>query len=222
MCKLMFKKLYLSSFGYIVSGLLQVVGRFFHPFMVYGYWNKPTRSFRKLTRLSSTAVLNERNKINIGENCWIWHHTIVDGSNGVSIGDGVQIGAWVGIFTHGSHLSIRLLGKRFIDFDKNNRIGYLRSSVEIGDYTFIASGVSIMPGVKIGKGCIITAGSVVTKDIISYSIASGNPARCVGSTLELDKRYFSNPIVKENYFDTEAMERYLESEKNQRNKAKTN
>lgn len=217
----MLKKLYLSPFGYFVSLVLNIIGRIFRPFMVYGYWNKPTNSFRKLTRVSSTAVLIDKNKIDIGENCWVWHHSIIDGSNGVSIGDGVQIGAWVGIFTHGSHLSIRLLGEKYIDFDKNNRIGYVRSSVEIGDYTFIASGVSIMPGVKIGKGCIITAGSVVTKDIRSYSIASGNPARCVGSTLELDKRYFSNPVVKANYFDTEAMEKHLEDEKERRDKAKT-
>jgi acetyltransferase-like isoleucine patch superfamily enzyme len=209
----MLKMLYLSSFGYFVSVVLRLVGRIFKPFMVYGYWNKPTGSFRKLTRVSSTAVLNSRGKIDIGENCWIWHHTIIDGSNKVKIGNGVQIGAWVGVFTHGSHLAIRLLGDKYVDFDDFDRIGYVRASVEIGDYTFIASGVSIMPGVKIGKGCIITAGAVVSKDVPDYSIASGNPARCVGSTLELDKRYFSNPIVKDSYFDPVAMERYLADEK---------
>jgi acetyltransferase-like isoleucine patch superfamily enzyme len=212
----MLKRIYLSPFGLIISLLLQLFGRVFSPFMVYGYWNQPTRSFRRLTRISSTAVLNYKGKINIGDNCWIWHHSIIDGSNGVKIGEGVQVGAWVGIFTHGSHLAIRLLGDEYVDFDESSRIGYVRGSVEVGDYSFIASSVSIMPGVKIGRGCIITAGAVVTKDIPDYSIASGNPARCVGSTLELDKRYFSNPVVRSSYFDPEAMENYLESEKMRR------
>lgn len=214
----MLKSTYLSPFGFLISGVLRILGRPFRPFMIYGYWNKPTRSFRKLTRISSTAVLNFRSKINIGDNCWIWHHSIIDGSNGVKIGRGVQIGAWVGIFTHGSHLTIRLLGDKYVDFDEGGRIGYVRGSVEVGDYTFIASGVSVMPSVKIGRGCIITAGAVVTKDIPDYSIAAGNPARCVGSTLELDRRYFSNPVIRNSYFDPEAMEKYLTQEKIRRSR----
>lgn len=205
----MYKKIYFSPVGYLISFVQNVFGSLFKPFMVYGYWNRPTRNFRRFTRVSSTAALIERKKIDIAENCWIWHNSIIDGSNGVKIGEGVQIGAWVGIFTHSSHVAIRLLGKKYMEFDKSDRIGYLRASVEIGDYTFIASGVSIMPGVKIGKGCIITAGSVVTKNIPNYSIASGNPAKCIGSTLELDRRYYMNPIVKNNYFDVEAMENFL-------------
>jgi len=216
----MLKFIYLSPFGFFISGILRILGRPFQPFMIYGYWNKPTRSFRKLTRISSTAALNFRSKINIGDNCWIWHHSIIDGSNGVTVGEGVQVGAWVGIFTHGSHLTIRLLGDKYVDFDESSRIGYVRGSVEIGDYTFIASGVTVMPGVNIGRGCIITAGAVVTKDIPDFSIASGNPARCVGSTLELDKRYFSNPVIRSSYFDPEAMEKYLLSEKIRRNRNK--
>lgn len=213
----MLKSIYLSPFGFFISGVLRILGLPFRPFMIYGYWNKPTRSLRRLTRISSSAVLNCRSKIDLGDNCWIWHHSIIDGSNGVKMGEGVQVGAWVGIFTHSSHLTIRLLGDKYVSFDECSRIGYVRGSVEIGDYTFIASSVSVMPGVKIGRGCIITAGAVVTKDIPDYSIASGNPARCVGSTLELDKRYFSNPVVKSSYFDPEAIEKYLENEKIRRN-----
>ncbi len=51
--------------------------------------------------------------------------------------------------------------------------------VVIEDDVWIGTRVIILPGVHIGRGCIIGAGSVVTKDIPSYSIAAGNPARVI-------------------------------------------
>ncbi len=50
-------------------------------------------------------------------------------------------------------------------------------AVEIGNDVWIASRVIILPGVKIGEGAIIGAGSVVTKDVPPYAIAAGNPAK---------------------------------------------
>lgn len=51
--------------------------------------------------------------------------------------------------------------------------------VSIGDGCWIGEKVCILPGVNIGKKCIIGAGSVVTKSIPDYSIAAGNPARVI-------------------------------------------
>lgn len=48
--------------------------------------------------------------------------------------------------------------------------------VSIGDDVWIGARVIILPGVTIGNGCIIGAGSVVTKDIPEYVVAAGNPA----------------------------------------------
>ena len=59
----MLRKIYLSPLGYLISTILQLVGRLHRPFMIYGYWNSPTHSFRKLTRVSSTAVFIDKNKI---------------------------------------------------------------------------------------------------------------------------------------------------------------
>lgn len=50
----------------------------------------------------------------------------------------------------------------------------------IGDYAWIASNSMILPGVRIGKGAIVGAGAVVSKDIPDYSIVVGNPARIIG------------------------------------------
>ncbi len=51
------------------------------------------------------------------------------------------------------------------------------TSVFIGAGTFIGTHSIVLPNVKIGRGCVIGAGSVVTHDIPDYSIAAGSPAR---------------------------------------------
>lgn len=62
------------------------------------------------------------------------------------------------------------------DFGHRERIG----CIEVMDNVYIAIHVQIMPNVRIGRNCLITAGSIVTSDIPENSIASGNPAKPVG------------------------------------------
>lgn len=49
--------------------------------------------------------------------------------------------------------------------------------VLIEDDVWIGARVIILPGVKVGKGSVIGAGSVVTKDVMPYTVVGGNPAR---------------------------------------------
>jgi len=58
--------------------------------------------------------------------------------------------------------------------------------VVIEDNVWIGSSVSILPGVRIGHRAAIGAGSVVTRDIPSYALAAGNPARVI-RYLNMDK-----------------------------------
>lgn len=51
----------------------------------------------------------------------------------------------------------------------------------IGDDVWIGGRVIILPGVQIGSGSIIGAGSVVTKNVEAYQIVAGNPAKVIGS-----------------------------------------
>ena len=51
--------------------------------------------------------------------------------------------------------------------------------VNIGNDVWIGARVTILPGVKIGNGAIIGAGSVVTKDVPDFAIVGGNPARVI-------------------------------------------
>lgn len=52
-----------------------------------------------------------------------------------------------------------------------------RTPTVVGDYSYLGFRVTVLPGVRIGSGCIIGAGSLVTRDIPSGSVAAGNPAR---------------------------------------------
>jgi acetyltransferase-like isoleucine patch superfamily enzyme len=57
----------------------------------------------------------------------------------------------------------------------------------IGENTFIGAGAIVMPGVRIGRECIIGSGSVVTKDIPDNSMAVGNPARVIKTGIHVAK-----------------------------------
>ena len=56
----------------------------------------------------------------------------------------------------------------------------------IGDFTRIGANSTILPGVKIGKNCLIGAGSVVTQDIPDHSVAVGNPAQVIKKITDLE------------------------------------
>jgi maltose O-acetyltransferase len=51
--------------------------------------------------------------------------------------------------------------------------------VTIGEGSWIGARVTILPGVQIGKMCVVGAGSVVTHDVEEYSVVAGNPARLI-------------------------------------------
>ena len=60
----------------------------------------------------------------------------------------------------------------------------------IGENTWIGACAVIVPGVHIGKNCVIVAGSVVTKDIPDGVVAVGNPCRVLRQVSERDRKYF--------------------------------
>ena len=51
--------------------------------------------------------------------------------------------------------------------------------VRIGDKAWLGLRVIILKGVEIGEGAVVAAGSVVTKDVPSWTIAAGNPAKVI-------------------------------------------
>lgn len=107
----------------------------------------------------------------IGKNVRIWSNVQISSAQKMVIGNDVAIAAnsFITDTTH-SYEDIRLA-------PRYNKLKFL-SPVVIGDDTWIGRN-SIISGAKIGKHCVIGAGSMVTKDIPDYCVVVGNPARIV-------------------------------------------
>ncbi len=206
----MFRKIYLSPLGAVISILLNIISVIKKPFMVYGFFNKKNNKFYKNTRISSSAILVNKENIDIRNNVWIGHYSVLDGIGGIRIGEGVNVASHTCIYTHSSQNSIRLLGHKFIEVPADQRPGYIVNGVVIGEYTFIGTSSVILPGTNLGKGCIVGAGSVLKGDFPDYSVIVGNPAKIVNDTREVDQKLFKDGLNFDHYYDKTIMTHWNE------------
>ncbi|HKD97124.1 MAG TPA: CatB-related O-acetyltransferase [Micromonosporaceae bacterium] len=65
-----------------------------------------------------------------------------------------------------------------------------RGDTVVGNNVWLGMGTIVMPGIRIGDGAIVAAGSVVTSDVPPYAIAGGNPAR------EIRRRYTDDEVAE--------------------------
>lgn len=169
--------------------------------MVYGVYNSETHTMQKRCRIASTAIITDRDKLKIGDNVWINHYSRIDAAGGVRIEEGCQIGFGACILSHSTHISIRLMGWCYMEYDAHERAGYIAKQTVIGKYSFIGGGSYILPGVHIGKGCIVGVNSVVTHDIPDYAIVAGSPAKIIGSTEKMDSSFLVDSSIKGMYYN---------------------
>ena len=107
----------------------------------------------------------------IGSDCFFGRLTEIDVSDRVTVGNGVLIAPRVFITDHQHSVA------------KGNQIrlqGCRNSPIVIEDDAWIGTGVTVLPGVQIGRGAVIGAGAVVTKDVPPYEIWAGVPAVKIG------------------------------------------
>lgn len=107
--------------------------------------------------------------IHVGENFYSNHNLIILDGAKVSFGDNVFIGPNCGFYTAGHPL----------DYLRRNEGLEYAKPITIGNNVWFGGGVLVLPGVTIGDNTVIGAGSVVTKDIPSNSLAYGNPCRVI-------------------------------------------
>ena len=107
----------------------------------------------------------------IGKNCKISSHSFI--CSGVTIGDSCFVGHGVMFINDNYPRSINDNG--FLEDENDWKNRFLRT--KIGNNVAIGSNATILGGVKIGEHAIIGAGAVVTKNVDSYAIVVGNPAK---------------------------------------------
>lgn len=67
--------------------------------------------------------------------------------------------------------------------------GVTTAPIVVEDESWIGSNSVVLPGVTIGKHCVVAAGSIVTKDVPPYSVVAGNPARIVKQYVQESKTW---------------------------------
>ncbi len=72
------------------------------------------------------------------------------------------------------------------DFSTRRHGGNYTSQTKIGKNCFVGCAAIILPGVEVGDSVIIGAGAVVTKNVPSFSIVAGNPAKVIKSDIKTD------------------------------------
>lgn len=194
-------KLYFSPLGFIFHLMTYTYATLGGRCLVYGYRDKISHKYLHRCRIASTVCITNKKNFHVEDNVWINHYVRIDATGKVSIGEGCQIGYGACILSHSSHNAIRLMGYKYMEYPFKERAGYIIKPVNIGPYSFIGGGCFILPGVTIGKGCIIGVNSVVTKDIPDYSIVVGSPAHIIGSTKDVDKTLLQSDIKNIYYYE---------------------
>jgi len=127
-------------------------------------WLAPVYQFR--------SSMYRKCGVKVGKNVYIGFLVMMDGEfpEFIEIGDESSIGPGVSIMAHSGASPFH---QRFKIYHE----GPKKVTIERG--VWLAAGSIILPGVTIGEGAIVAAGSVVSRDVPQYTMVAGNPARAV-------------------------------------------
>ena len=122
-------------------------------------------------------------KITIGEWCYIGEGTRIWSQASVAIGNYVLIAHLVDIHDTNSHpidwKERRLDTEAILSGTYRTPTQTVSAPVTIEDDAWIGFKATVMKGVRIGRGAIVSAGAVVTKDVEPWTVVGGNPAKTI-------------------------------------------
>jgi len=121
-------------------------------------------------------------RLSVGEGSLVNRGAYLDNRAGITIGRQVSIAHDTKIYTMGHDVH-------------DDTFATKGQPVRIDDYAVVFAGAMIMPGVHLGEGSVVMAGSVVTKDVPPFRMVGGNPAVDVGErrgkpSYRLDRRFW--------------------------------
>lgn len=111
----------------------------------------------------------------VGKECFIGEYVRIDPGHAdmITLEDHVSIAAGVRLLCHQRDFSNYYVGDDYMD------LGYIVKPIVLKKGCLIGMESFVMPGVTIGEGAIVGAGSLVTKDIPAWTVATGRPAKVV-------------------------------------------
>lgn len=136
--------------------------RIFYPWVVHG---------RNVHVQSSVVIYSPKKICRFGDNVGIGHFCVLN--TDVVFGNDVMLAAHVGLIARDAHRT-DIVGTTMFEGPRGDS-----GLVTVEDDVWIGYGAIVLSGVTIGRGAVVAAGSLVTKDVPAYAFVMGMPARVV-------------------------------------------
>jgi len=153
-------------------------------------------------RFGPNSVFSDHSLIKIGDNVFVGDYSVINTVVPVTIGNNVMFGPEVMII--GGDHNFSVVGKNMRDV----KTGGVNLPIVLEDDVWVGSRSIILKGVKIGEGCVVGAGALVTKSLPPYSVCLGapcKPVKCRFSQKDLIKHL---SIMKSKYSFDDVKEAY--------------
>lgn len=165
-----------SEEAYGQVSIFQVIGKFFRNMHLKHLQNK--MDWAILEPFAPRKVrprLMRKMGCHVGKGCFIGDHVRIDYGHAdmITLEDGVSIAGGTRLLCHQRDFKDYFVGSDY------NTLGYTIKPIVLKKGCLIGMESFVLPGVTVGEGAIVGAGSLVTKDIPAWTVATGRPAKVV-------------------------------------------